>query len=184
VKWAASRQFANYGFNLYRATAAAGPYSIIYQTNDTIRLDTTLLNYFYNDSAVVTGTKYYYKIQAKALNDTSLFFGPDSAMGVSGNPEYRITNYEFKLCQNTPNPVSNLTNINYQIAKPGNVSLKIYNTLGQLVNTLADGYKQPGMYSATWNGKDNSGRIAANGVYIYRLESGDFKTVKRMLVIK
>lgn len=106
-----------------------------------------------------------------------------------GGTQFAETNsighsYLYKLCQNAPNPFNGQTTVSYQLAKPGNVSLKIYNTLGQLVNTLVDGYKQPGMYSASWNGKDNSGRTAANGVYIYRLESGDFKATKKMVVIK
>ncbi len=92
--------------------------------------------------------------------------------------------YVYAMAQNAPNPFNGQTRISYQLAKPGNVSLKIYNTLGQLVNTLVDGQQQPGIYSASWNGKDNSGRTAANGVYIYRLESGDFKATKKMVVIK
>ncbi|OGF16036.1 MAG: hypothetical protein A2509_03210 [Candidatus Edwardsbacteria bacterium RIFOXYD12_FULL_50_11] len=90
----------------------------------------------------------------------------------------------YKLYQNAPNPFNGQTRINYQLAKPGNVSLKIYNTLGQLVKTLVNGQQQPGVYSANWNGRDNSGRTAANGVYIYRLESGAFKATKKMVVIK
>ncbi|MBU1356500.1 MAG: T9SS type A sorting domain-containing protein [Candidatus Edwardsbacteria bacterium] len=92
--------------------------------------------------------------------------------------------YVYAMAQNAPNPFNGQTRISYQLAKPGNVSLKVYNTLGQLVNTLIDGQQQPGIYSASWNGKDNSGRTAANGVYIYRLESGDFKATKKMVVIK
>jgi len=92
--------------------------------------------------------------------------------------------YVYAMAQNAPNPFNGQTRISYQLAKPGNVSLKIYNTLGQLVNTLVEGQQQPGIYSANWNGKDNSGRTAANGVYIYRLESGDFKATKKMVVLK
>jgi len=90
----------------------------------------------------------------------------------------------YKLYQNAPNPFNGQTKINYQLAKPGNVSLKIYNTLGQLVNTLVHGHQQPGIYSAIWNGKDNAGRVTASGIYFYRLESGDFKATKKMVVLK
>ncbi len=184
VNWATSRQFANYGFNVLRASAISGPYSLVHTTYDTIRLDTTLQAYAFNDSSVSTGTKYYYKIQAKALNDTTIFFGPDSATGVAGRPELPITNYEYQLFQNVPNPLRSQTHISYQLAKPGNVSLKIYNTLGQLVNTLVEGHQQPGIYSASWNGKDNSGRTAANGVYIYRLNCGDWSGTKKMIILR
>ncbi|OGF05439.1 MAG: hypothetical protein A2509_03675 [Candidatus Edwardsbacteria bacterium RIFOXYD12_FULL_50_11] len=90
----------------------------------------------------------------------------------------------YKLFQNAPNPFNGQTRISYQLAKPGNVSLKIYNTLGQLVNTLVEGHQQPGIYAAIWNGRDNSGRTTANGVYFYRLEAGDFKATKKMVILK
>lgn len=184
VNWSTSRQFANYGFNVWRATAAAGPYGIIYETNDTIRLDTLLLSYSFDDSAVISGAKYFYKVQAKALNDTSIFFGPDSATGVAGRPELPITNYEYQLFQNAPNPLRSQTHISYQLAKPGNVSLKIYNTLGQLVNTLVDGQQQPGTYSASWNGKDENGYNVSSGIYIYKLNCEDWSGTKKMIILK
>jgi hypothetical protein len=109
VKWATSRQFANYGFNVYRSTAVGGPYNIIHETNDTIRLDTLLHAYTFYDSAVTSGTTYYYKVQAKALNDSSYFFGPANVLytGVSGRPGDRIPNIEFRMYQNSPNPFGN-----------------------------------------------------------------------------
>ena len=111
--------------------------------------------------------------------------GPKKSGGVQvASSDSKPLAYVYALAQNAPNPFGQMTNIKYQIAKPGNVSLKIYNTLGQLVNTLVDGQQQPGIYSASWNGKDNSGRTAANGVYIYRLESGDFKATRKMVVVK
>ena len=157
---------------------------MVHTTYDTIRLDTTLQAYAFNDSSVSTGVKYYYKIQAKAFNDTSIFFGPDSATGVSGRPEDELKVYCFKLEQNAPNPFNGQTTISYQLAKPGNVSLRIYNTMGQLVNTLVDGYKQPGVYSAVWNGKDNTRRTVANGVYIYRLNCGDWSGTKKLIILR
>jgi len=44
--------------------------------------------------------------------------------------------------------------------------------------------QQPGYYNAAWDGKDNGGRQTSAGVYFYRLESGDFKATKKMVVIK
>jgi len=90
----------------------------------------------------------------------------------------------YALNQNAPNPFNGQTKINYQLAKPGNVSLKVYNTLGQLVNTLVDETQQPGYYSKAWDGKDNACRNVASGVYFYRLESGDFKATKKMVILK
>lgn len=76
------------------------------------------------------------------------------------------------------------SNFRYQLAQPGKTTVKIYNTLGQSVKTVVEAYQQQGVYSVNWDGKDNSGKTAANGVYIYRLESGDFKATKKMVILK
>jgi len=86
--------------------------------------------------------------------------------------------------QNYPNPNTGHTSIRYQLAQPGKVSLKIYNTLGQVVNTLVSQEQPAGIYNAIWDGRDNNGKATANGVYFYRLEADDFKATKKMVVIR
>jgi len=186
VKWATSKQFASYGFNLWRAVGADSNYSIIHETNDTIRLDTALLNYTFNDSNVTTGLTYYYKVQAKALNDSSLFFGPVNVLytGISGKPWEPVITYSYKLGQNAPNPFKQLTTINYQLPKAGQVSLKIYNIAGQVVKTLTDGVQGPGAYNVKWNGMDQNNQKVSNGIYFYKLVTGDKQAIKKMIILK
>ena len=184
VKWSTAKQFANYGFNLWRAVGADSNYSVIYQTNDTVRLDTLKRYYTRNDSNVVTGTVYYYKVQAKTLNDSTLFFGPVWATGVEGRPELPITNYEFKIYQNTPNPFSHTTTIKYQIPKSGMVNLTVYNIAGQKVKELVNGNQPAGSYSIVWNKQDQGGRPVSNGVYFYKLVAGDKQAIKKMIMIR
>ncbi|MBI4727542.1 T9SS type A sorting domain-containing protein, partial [candidate division TA06 bacterium] len=74
--------------------------------------------------------------------------------------------------------------INYQLTKSGQVSLKIYNALGQLVKTLVNEAKPAGAYRVEWDGKDGGGLKVSSGVYIYRLQAGDFIDTKKMVVIK
>ena len=62
------------------------------------------------------------------------------------------------------------------------VSLRIYNTAGQLVKVLADGKTKPGAYTSVWNGTDARGRRLANGVYFYALDNGA-KRISRKLVL-
>ncbi len=90
----------------------------------------------------------------------------------------------YDLMQNYPNPNTGKTSIKYQLAQPGKVSLKIYNTLGQVVKTLVSREQSVGIYNVTWDGRDNNGEILANGVYFYRLESGDYQETKKMVVVK
>jgi flagellar hook assembly protein FlgD len=62
------------------------------------------------------------------------------------------------------------------------ISLRVYNTAGQLVKVLADGRTKPGAYTSVWNGTDTRGRRLANGVYFYALDNG-VKRIGRKLVL-
>jgi flagellar hook assembly protein FlgD len=65
------------------------------------------------------------------------------------------------------------------------VELKIYNTGGKLVRTLVNGHRQPGHYSALWNGLSDRGGPVASGVYYYRLKVGNkFKKTRKMTLLK
>lgn len=85
----------------------------------------------------------------------------------------------YSLSQNYPNPFNPSTNIKFSIAAPGSTSLRIYNTIGQNIATLVDGFMQAGNYSVDWNASGMS-----SGLYYYRLESGGFGVTRKMLMIK
>jgi hypothetical protein len=109
----------------------------------------------------------------------------DKAGGMQETESGPMTlSYRYELLPSVPNPFNRTTAISYQLAKPGKVSLKVYNTLGQLVRTLEDGEKQAGHHRAIWDGKDKSGQKAANGVYLYRLEAGEFNRTKKMTLVR
>jgi hypothetical protein len=91
---------------------------------------------------------------------------------------------KFGLEQNYPNPFNPSTKIAYQVAAPTEVKIQIYDLNGKLVRTLISEYKQPGSYTAIWNGRDRRGQIVASGVYLYRLTAGDFVDQKRMAFVK
>jgi hypothetical protein len=90
---------------------------------------------------------------------------------------------KFGLSQNYPNPFNPSTTINYQLAQDSHVSLMVYDILGQKVKTLVNGLQQAGYYNINWDGNNDFGRMAASGIYIYRLQSGNFiKTLKMNLL--
>lgn len=94
---------------------------------------------------------------------------------------------EFRLYQNYPNPFALTTTIKYDIIVPTEVSITIYNVLGQQVRKLADSEfhpRNPFSYRKVWDGRNDSGELATSGLYFYRLKSGNFSTVKRMVFLR
>ncbi|MDP2806817.1 MAG: T9SS type A sorting domain-containing protein, partial [bacterium] len=104
--------------------------------------------------------------------------------GVQGEKDFSVNRISYALMQNAPNPASGQTTIKYQLAKSGRVSLKVYNTLGQVVKTLINEDKQPGYYSVKWDGKNDENQKTAAGIYFYRLQSGDFTSTKKMVILR
>jgi hypothetical protein len=86
---------------------------------------------------------------------------------------------EYRLEQNYPNPFNPSTTINFTVPKSERLSLTIYNILGQRVASLIDGFTPAGSYSVQWNAAQLS-----TGVYFYHLKSGDFSSVKKMMLVK
>jgi hypothetical protein len=85
----------------------------------------------------------------------------------------------FELRQNYPNPFNPATEMRFTIPTASQVSLEIYNLLGQKVATLVDGYLPAGNHVERW---DATGQ--ASGVYLYRLQVGNYTETKKMLLMK
>ena len=96
---------------------------------------------------------------------------------------------ETALLVNYPNPFNPETWIPYQLAKPAEVTLRIYAVNGALVRTVALGHQRAGMYrtrsrAAYWDGRNAQGERVASGVYFYTLMAGDFTATRKMLIRK
>lgn len=91
---------------------------------------------------------------------------------------------QFSLGQNYPNPFNPTTTINYIVPPQSNVLLAIYNIDGQLIRTLVTETKSAGQYMATWDATDDSGHPVSSGVYLYRLNAGQYSEFKRMLLVR
>jgi hypothetical protein len=90
----------------------------------------------------------------------------------------------FGLSQNYPNPFNPDTKIMYSLSEGSYVRMTVYNILGQEVTWLVDGYENAGRYEVTWDGRSESGRSVASGIYFYKLETDKKSAVKRMLLMK
>jgi hypothetical protein len=90
----------------------------------------------------------------------------------------------FSLSQNYPNPFNPNTTLDYSLPIAGSVHLAVYDLLGHEIVILVDGYHEPGYKSITWNGIDKFGNDVSTGMYFYKLRSGDFEKVKKMVLLK
>ncbi len=86
---------------------------------------------------------------------------------------------EYELSQNYPNPFNSTTVIKYSVSKSGYVTLKVYNVLGQELATLFSGEQQAGNHMIEFNADKYS-----SGIYLLRLQAGNFTAVKKMILLK
>ncbi len=119
-----------------------------------------------------------------ATKEDSVIYAPRLAfveithgVGVIENDDVIATAY--KLNQNYPNPFNPVTNIEFTLANPGHTTLEIYNMLGQLVETLVDEQMSSGNYRISFRADKYT-----SGVYFYKLKSGNFTKVKKMMFLK
>ena len=125
-------------------------------------------------------------VEAFAVNNTFMFAGTDDhgvwrrlRPGVVGTEVQFNLPTEYSLSQNYPNPFNPTTTIQYSIPKSGNVKLTVYNFLGEEVVTLVNDFKETGVYKVNFNSKD-----LTSGIYFYRLDAGNYSSVKKMILLK
>jgi hypothetical protein len=90
----------------------------------------------------------------------------------------------FSLLQNYPNPFNPVTTIRYQLPVARDVSLTIYNVLGQVVRTLVRELQPAGTYTVNWDGTNDQGTSVGSGIYFYRIHAGDFVDGTKMIFLK
>jgi flagellar hook assembly protein FlgD len=88
------------------------------------------------------------------------------------------------LQQNYPNPFNPLTAIEFSIPVEFKVSLMIYDLMGREVRTLINSNLKPGYHKVFWNGTDHFGKLVASGMYFTVMQSGDFRDVRKMVLLK
>jgi hypothetical protein len=91
---------------------------------------------------------------------------------------------QFALHQNYPNPFNPSTSITFDLPRPEKVILDIFNINGQLIERLIDKKLEAGVHSIEWNTADPSHQALPSGTYFYRIQAGDFKAVKKLMLLK
>ena len=130
-----------------------------------------------------------YKIIIKSITDPSIIDTSDASFSIIPPSEVEVVNSEipdeYDLFQNYPNPFNPSTKIRYSLPFASNVTIKVYNSLGEYIATIVDNKLSPGNYEVDWNASN-----LASGIYIYSLEAipSDenqiFHSVKKMILLK
>jgi len=124
-------------------------------------------------SGDLTGSDNPATVTVDAAKYITATFEPSSGITIENIPK------EYRLAQNFPNPFNPATTIEYDLKQAGWTTLNVYNMLGQEVATLINRHLEAGRYSICFNASQLS-----SGIYYYRLKSGDFNSLKKMVLIK
>jgi len=135
--------------------------------------------YAYFDAAPPDQEQLYYRLLELDNHGNQTVYGPVS---VAPNGDPRVACYALGAA--VPNPFKRSASISYQIPEPGIVALKVYNIAGQLVRVLDDGYRLPGSFRISWDGRDAAGHAVSNGIYLYRLTCGGFSSARKLTVVR
>ncbi|RMF60592.1 MAG: T9SS C-terminal target domain-containing protein, partial [Calditrichaeota bacterium] len=179
--WVTAIEVDNQGFQIERRQSGSKAWERIgFVKSRTSSAGVT--EYEYIDRGLLPG-RYEYRL--RQLDTDGSFREYGSVVATVGLPE------SFALMQSFPNPFNPTTEIQYQIpATGGNSSgktrtiLKVYNLLGQEVRTLVDKEEPPGFYTVFWDATDDAGREVPSGVYVYRIQSGNFVSARKAVFVK
>lgn len=157
---------------------------------------------FLANHTVVTSTAELSKGLQAGNPDLAIWRITYSGVDSEGNPAERIVDLDaatgvfvaiedepetpdgFALRQNYPNPFNPETVIPYELENTGEVSLTIYNALGQEIRVLVSGLRASGSHQVSWDARDGFGRLVPSGVYLYRLETTEEVETRRMMLVR
>ena len=143
------------------------PSTTVSSTSGTIGIDSTFPGYF--------------NLKFEIMSDDWTYWTDSMQVIISptGIDEHANKPLTFNLEQNYPNPFNPTTSIQYSIASSQFVKLKVFNVLGQEIQTLVNAEKPAGNYQVAFNAAD-----LPSGVYFYRIQAGSFNQVRKMILIK
>ena len=90
----------------------------------------------------------------------------------------------FGISQNYPNPFNPITTVRYELPKDSFVDVTVYDMLGNVVNNLVNANQSSGYKSIQWNATNNQGEPVSAGVYLYKIQAGDFVDTEKMILLK
>ncbi|UCE27732.1 MAG: T9SS type A sorting domain-containing protein [Candidatus Coatesbacteria bacterium] len=169
VSWECTDEIA--GFNLYRSTGAGKGETVTFRDKLNAELITGESPYEYLDEVVEEGTTYAYRLEAIDVSGSSETFGP---VECTWNGVLPIT---YALYQSRPNPATGAATIAFDLREGAEVTLTVYDISGRKVTTLVDETLVVGTHERVVSG-------LVPGVYVYKLEAGEFKAARKMVIVE
>jgi hypothetical protein len=168
LNWSTATETNNHLFEIERKAEQGEYFSVGYVNG--AGTTTEPQNYSYVDNTVQNG-KYFYRLKQVDFNG-SFVYSDEVGVDVNGP-------LTFYLEQNYPNPFNPSTTIKYSVPESGNIKLAVYNTVGEEVAVLVNGYSQSGFFEASFNASN-----LPSGVYLYKLQSANSVQTKKMMLLK
>lgn len=173
LKWTTATEVNNYGFEIERSSEYSGWSQVGFVAGS--GNSNSVHNYSFTDKPN-GGITFSYRIK-QIDNDGTFKYYDAITVSINGTNQTR-------LLLNSPNPFNPSTTIKFYVPSTENVTLTIYNIIGEEVTTLVNNQVSAGYHITYWNGKDNFGNTVASGIYLYRLQAGNFVETKKMNLLK
>jgi hypothetical protein len=182
--WTTQSETDFMGFDIMR--------SINENISEAIKVNATLISgtnssqentYSFTDKEIELNQTYYYWLRILNNNGSIEFTNPRT-VSTFGNNEAPDIPEITKLENAFPNPFNPETHIKFSISENSHVNLTIYNVLGQKVKTFYNEEMKAGNYSVTWKGLDSNKLKCSSGIYFYKLQTENYKAIKKMLLLK
>jgi hypothetical protein len=176
-----------------KVLAEAGPCWIMEEARHSVEGDVTdaLVGGVAPSMRVGDTLRVHYSAAASASNAPSwlMVMGRPSSGATESRAESRRLDRTtgapqiFALHQNLPNPFAATTTIRFAVPVASRVRLQVYDLLGRRVRTLANAFFPPGDHQVEWNRRTSSGALALPGIYFYRMDAGQFREKRRMVIL-
>ena len=184
LRWSVLSQSNNLGWEIYRSVDNVH----FVQVGDLVPGDGTTDEfkvYSFEDADLPAAEVLYYYLRQIDLDGSSSRSEVIEVAAASTVTSAQALPLASALHQNFPNPFNPETTIAFELSEEAVVTLTIYGMAGQVVRQLAvDQVMAAGHYESIWDGRDVYGARVGSGLYFYRLEAGDFTSVKKMVLLK
>ncbi|MBW6514505.1 MAG: T9SS type A sorting domain-containing protein, partial [Candidatus Syntrophosphaera sp.] len=138
----------------------------------------------YSEHITLPGTYHYYVVAVYAQGESEGTDPLEFSFPFVPNEDPQNQPLISKLHQNYPNPFNPSTTIRFDLATQSNVKLSVYNVKGQLVRRLLNEARSAGTHNIVWDGRDAQNRPVSSGIYFIRIESRDYTSTRRAILMK